>query len=776
MRPAWDGDTLAWHTASGRLEIVFVGPGVVHVRHSTTGTFRPQRSWRAAQPEAFEPAMTQVLEHESGIELRTSELAIRLHGEDGRLEVSSNAGRLLFQDSGERSRSASRGPLTWSYEVPPDRRFYGFGERTGPLEKRGRRYTCWTTDEWRRQDDATDAMYVAIPFYLALDPDGNAYGLLVDGTHRSTFDLTASRRHAIAVEDSEIAVFLIHGPAPGEVMERLTRLVGRSALPPRWALGYHQARWSYETEDEVEAIATALRHHRVPADAIHFDIDHMDGLRVFTWNRQAFPDPQGLVERLAQQGLRSVVVVDAGVKHLPDAGYDVYDVGHASGYFLGQEGVPDRPEHLGWVWPGLCAFPDHAIPEVRSWWGNLYGRYLDIGVAGFVNDMNEPAMHDRPYDDPLTDNAEPPASLPGGPSDERTDHAELRNVYANLENRGTREAIDRLVQPRRTLLMTRAGSTGLQRDAGLWTGDNRSTWEHLVMSLPQLLNLGLSGVPFTGADIGGFFGDCEPELLIRWTQVGALYPFCRNHSAKGTAAQEPWSYGPEVLAACRRAIGLRYRLMPYLYTLFEEAARTGAPILRPLLFHYPDDRTAQSIDDEALLGASLLVAPVLVPGTAQRSVYLPRGSWFEVAERTWHLGPVEVEVSAPLLRGLPLFVRGASIIPTGPPMRWTDERPMDPLTLHVVPDADGVATGRVYEDDGATHGYERGEWCATSFAARRAPSGAWQVSARRSGDGYKPHPRKIRIIIHGERQQRVSFADSSDWTVSIDSTGQLRRK
>jgi alpha-glucosidase len=648
--------------------------------------------------------------------------------------------------------------------MPGGVRYYGFGERTGVLEKRGRRYTCWTTDEWRHQGPTTDSLYIAIPFFLGLDEDGVAAGVFLNNTFRTAFDLTDLENETLGIEadGGELDVYVFAGPEPAQVLERFTAVVGRMPLPPLWALGYHQSRWGYESAEEVFAVARELRERLIPADAIHLDLDHMDGARSFTWDAERFPDPQGLVRELGAAGFRVVCIVGAGIKHQPEGGYEVYDSGHERRVFLRNGRDPDDQEFTAYVWPGSCVFPDHVRPDVREWWGGWYAPQVGLGVAGFLNDMNEPAMHDLPYGHPESENTEPPPDLPHGPDDEPATHAEVRNVYAYLEDLGTYEALRRHAPDVRPFLLTRAGFAGVQRYAGAWTGDTSSMWEHLEGSLPQIVNLGLSGMPFTGADIGGFFGDCGPELLVRWTQLGALTPLARNHSAEDTAHQEPWVWGDEVEAACRRAIELRYRLLPYLYSLFEEAARTGAAILRPLFFHYADDRATDELSDEALLGRDLLLAPALHPGQLQRAVYLPAGTWTDLRSAERHTGPGWILASCGLDEDLPLFVRGGAVLPTAPLVQWTDERPLDPLTLEVFPDEAGDAEGRLYEDDGHSFAYERGESCVTTFTAR-TEDGRVVVRARRNG-AFEPQPRRVRIVT---RYGEVVRDDAADWEEAV---------
>jgi alpha-glucosidase len=521
--------------------------------------------------------------------------------------------------------------------------------------------------------------------------------------------------------------YFLLGPDPAGVVAGLADLVGHAALPPRWVLGYHQARWSYGTADEVRAVAAGLRRNRIPADAIHLDIDHMDRFRPFTWDPIAFADPEAVTSDLRALGLRTTAVVDAALPR--DPSYAPYADGHRRGAFVRCCRDADAEELMGYVWGGASVFPDHARPEVRAWWGGLHAGYLDAGVAGFLNDMNEPAMHDRPVDAPGSQNAEPEPDTPFGEPELRATHAEVRNVYGQLMTQATAAYLRRAQPDRRPFVVSRAGFAGIQRDAIVWTGDNWSVWEHLEMSLPQLMNLGLSGIPLAGADIGGFFESCTPELLVRWTQLGAFYPFARNNSARDTARQEPDAWGEPTLSRCRRAIELRYRLLPYLYTAVERATRTGLPVLRPLFVDYPADAGSQASGDVALFGSDLLVAPVTRPGVESRAVYVPPGRWIDVRNGNVHLGARSIFASAGLDEDVPLFARGGAIIPMSPVVQSTNERP-GRLEIHVYPDANGAASGALYEDDGESPAFLDGELARTRFMASRA-GGDTVVSGRR---------------------------------------------
>jgi alpha-glucosidase len=744
---------------------------LVRIRVAPHGAFAPRRSWAVLPAdEQFPPIDAALREHTDHAELATSHVRVAIGRSDGAIAVKSVlSGRLMFTHPATVPNEAYEGSQPWRIDVPHGRseHYYGFGERTGLLDKRGRRVSCWTTDRYEDQSPNTDELYVAIPFLLSLDPAGTAYGILLNDTHRTAFDLTEIDHGRLAFETgtSELDYYLIAGPHPAEVVRELAALTGRMPLPPLWALGYHQSRWSYGSEAEVRAIAAEFRKRRIPADAICLDIDAMDGFRVFTWDHERFPKPRLLADDLARDGFRLVSIIDVGIKHQPGGGYPVYSDGSVRNVFVRSTREPDAPPFLGHVWPGLCAFPDFTRPEVREWWGRQYQTLLDDGVSGFLNDMNEPAMHDRPYDDPAGFRTDPPLDLPHGPVDDPATHAEVHNVYGLLEAQATYAGLRALRPDERPFLLTRAGFTGIQRYAGVWTGDNWSTWEHLEMSLPQLLNLGLSGVPFAGADIGGFFGNCEPELLVRWMQLGAFYPLARGNSAKGTLRQEPWQWGDDVEALCRSAIETRYRYLPYLYSVAEEASRTGFPILRPLFLSSPDDPATHRLHDQALVGEDMMIAPAVRPGQVARSVYLPDSLWYDIRTDSPHRGRGQVLVQAPLDQAMPIFARGGSIIPTGPVRQWTGEPAQPAITLTVYPDRDGNAVGRLYEDDCHTFGYESGEFRATTFAYR---AGTGVLSAEISGSFPSPIRHvDIRLVGAGHARQFEPPSDAAQWEVKV---------
>ena len=418
--------------------------------------------------------------------------------------------------------------------LKPNDRIYGLGEKTGGLNKRGRSYRMRNTDVWLENkngiDRLTDPLYASFPFYIVHNTTGT-YAIFVDNPEFVEFDLNSSHYCDAQIPAEVVNTYFLPGPTLPDVLRQYTDLTGRMNLPALWTLGYHQCRWSYPDETAVRGIARQLRERQIPADGIWFDIDYMDGYRVFTWNRKAFPEPAHLIKDLYSHGFRSVLIVNPGIK--VEKGYPVYEEGGVKDNFVKHV---DGREYHGEVWPGRCAFPDFHRDGTRKWWADLIDRWLqDTSIRGLWIDMNEPSSVD--LSGAINQTLFGEGKLP---------HCRARNTYALQMARATLAGMLQTAPDSRPFILTRAAFCGVQAVAAMWSGDNSSTWEHFAESLPMLMNLGLSGVPFVGADIGGFAGNADGELLTRWIQVGALYPFCRNHSARGSRDQEPWMFGEEV--------------------------------------------------------------------------------------------------------------------------------------------------------------------------------------------------------------------------------------
>ncbi|MBB6099389.1 alpha-glucosidase [Deinobacterium chartae] len=581
---------------------------------------------------------------------------------------------------------------TLNLEAPEDEAYLGLGEKVGPLDKRGMSFTFWNTDVVPHQPD-TDPLYQSIPFFVGLR-GGQSWGFFLDEPARSRVDVAARDPERIewTVEGPELDMYLILGPTPADVLRRYSALTGRAPLPPLWSLGAHQSRWGYENESEIRRVIEGYRARGLPLDAVHMDIDYMNAYKVFTVDSDRYPDVPALARWAAERGVKLITIIDPGVKQ--ERGYPVYEEALEAEYLV----RTDRGDVLvGEVWPDPAVFPDFTRPEVRAWWGRQHRALLDLGIRGFWNDMNEPSCFSL-------HSAHDPSRVLGKtlPDDARHGHRrhlEVHNVYGLTMGQGTYEGLRALDPEHRPFLLTRAGYAGIQRYAAVWSGDNSSHWEHLEMNLTLLLGLSLSGVPFVGSDIGGFAGNSSGELLVRWTQLGAFYPFMRNHSAKGTAAQEPWAFGERYLEPIRAAMELRMRLLPYLYTLMHEASETGAPALRPMMWHYPHDARCTRLSDQFLFGENLLVAPVLRPHHRHRAVYFPAANWIRVdrlEERLPYAAGFHAVEAA--LEDVPMFLRPGGIVPFTEAMEHTSSARWTQLTWMVNAHASGEYT--LFEDDG----------------------------------------------------------------------------
>jgi len=656
----------------------------------------------------------------------------------------------------------------------PQEGIYGCGQRFGPLDRRGQRLAHWTTDIHSPGLGVVDGcLYQSHPVLLALRPR-LAWGLMLGSNSYSHFDLGAEDAETLGLFTfgGELDYYLFAGPTPAAVVEQITRLTGRPALPPLWAHGYHQSRWGYRSDAEIRGIANEFRSRRIPIDAIHLDIDYMDGFRVFSWDRTRFTNPRATVDALHRQGIRAVTIIDPGVKRErnPPRSYPVYEAGLRGDHFIRRSnGEP----FAGYVWPGESLFPDFCKTATQCWWGDLHAGLLDAGVDGIWCDMNEPAIADRPFGTP----GETALSIPldTGQGDETNiPHLAAHNAYGALMAQATYEGLERLRPARRPWVLTRSARIGAQRWAVSWMGDNASTWEDLRTSLPQLANMGLSGSPQVGVDIGGFFGACDGELFARWIELGAFYPFMRGHAFHGSPPQEPWAFGDSVEAVARTAIERRYRFLPYLYSLSHRAHRSGEPILRPLLYDFPEEPALHAIEDQVMVGPLLMIAPVCEPGVSEREVRLPPGVWYDF-HSGGRIDPIRGQapavdsndrrhrLAAPPGR-MPILVRGGSCLTLGPARQSTRE-PLNELILDAYPDAKTDGGWSLIEDAGDGWGYREGAIAETAFtlaADERGP--VLRIGARRGA--WRLRPRRLVLRMHLEKPPRQVLLDGttrSDW-------------
>lgn len=574
---------------------------------------------------------------------------------------------------------------------------YGLGDKTGVLNKREYEYEMWNSDIPAPHEDNFKALYKSVPFMIVLK-ENTVYGVFFDNHGKSAFNLGKEYEDRIEyrAEDGMMDYYVITGENMAEVIGGYTWLTGRVPLPMRWTLGYHQCRWSYKTEAEVRQLAADFRRYEIPCDAIYFDIDYMDGYRVFTWNKDNFTDPDQLITDLKEQGFQAVTIIDPGVKK--DEDYYVYREGIEHDY-LAKDVNGDV--YINAVWPGDSAFPDFGRQEVRDWWGEKHQFLLDKGIMGVWNDMNEPASFNGPLPDDVVFTEE----------DEITNHKWMHNVYGHNMSKATYQGLRRL-SDKRPFVITRACYSGTQKYATVWTGDNNSLWTHLRMAIPQLCNLGMSGYPFAGTDIGGFGSDTTGELLVRWYQVGCFSTLFRNHSAMGTRRQEPWLFGKEKLDIIRKYVELRYELIPYFYDLFHEHLSTGLPVMRPLVLEYEKDINTHNMNDEFMIGSQLLAAPVVEQGATKRMVYLPSGEWVDYWTKEHIAGGQYIIRDAPL-DTCPIYVKAGTILPKYPVEAYIGTKEQKKLILEVYA---GDGEYEHYQDDGLDFAYEQGAYNLYCFS------------------------------------------------------------
>jgi alpha-glucosidase len=614
--------------------------------------------------------------------------------------------------------------------APPDERYYGMGERGGPLNRRGRQFAM------RNQDRAaygplTDPLYISIPYFWGAR-GSDAYGVFLDNPAVPFFDFDPNNEGALAFGAlaGELDYYLFTGPSPSNVTAAYGRITGFSGLPPKWTLGYHQSRYGYASQTELLTIARTLRAQRVPADVLYLDIDYLDRLQMFSWNLDAFPNPFEMNALLGQLGFRRVNIMEP-VIHTGDRFWSALA---QAGYFVKNQ---FGDALVNPIWYGTVSWLDFTKTEAARWYKDALKGFLITGIDAVWNDLNEPAANEMP-DASFDFDGSPRGDL------------EARNVYALREGAASYDAQRELRPGVRPWGISRAGYAGIQRYIANWGGDALSDWDTLRTNIQMSLSMGLSGQNFFGHDIGGFLGAPSPELFTRWTEFAAYTPLFRNHAMNTSPAREPWAFGEPTLSTVREIINERYRLLPYIYTLFERASRTGEPMLAPAFFEFPGDPATWNDDTAFMVGPSLLVAPVFAEGATSRPVYLPEGSdWFDSRSDERLAGGTISEVPAPL-GAPPVFVRAPAIVPKGPVMQYTGERPLTDVRVHLYPAHASFDTSfTLYEDDGISFAYEAGDYLRTRITFRGTAAGEECVIERAAGAFAPPAGRVWTLELHG---------------------------
>lgn len=604
--------------------------------------------------------------------------------------------------------------------------YYGLGEKGGDLNKKGCYTENFNTDD-PETDDESVTYYKTIPFYVALKEEAT-YGLFFDNSFRSYFDMGKEMGDRIffGAIGGQIQYYFIPGVNIKEVVTNYTALTGRMEMPPLWSLGYQQCRFSYFSQEEVRELVKTFEEKDIPLDVVYLDIDYMDGFRVMTFKTPNFDDAAGLISDLKEKGIRTITIVDPGVK--VDEEYDVFKRGKEGNHFTKKL---DGEMFIGAVWPGDSAFPDFSNKECREWWKSELKKFIsEHGMDGIWNDMNEPCVFNNDHKTMLE-------TCLHNSDNGIIEHKEFHNRYGFEMSRCSKEAQEELHPNERGFSMTRATYAGGQRYSSVWTGDNMSLWSQMRMSISMNANLGISGFSFVGNDVSGFGLDSSEELFIRWMEMGPFIPIFRNHSNMYTRRQEPWAFGQRAEKIAKKSIELRYELLPYIYDLYYVSHKEGLPIFRPMVMEYEKDMNVLNIREQFMLGENMIVAPVLYEGERNKTVYLPKGTWFNYFTKEklkggkWYKLPCELDE-------IIVFVKEGAIIPTyNKKFRNVKERPEGILIKAFGENAKGFH----YNDDGHTMEYLEGKYNYIDIEVINR-----ETKLKYLNNGYKEEEIEIEII------------------------------
>lgn len=736
-----DVDTL-YFTAENDvvLQMRIVRDSVLRFRYTTTGTFEKDFSYAITKYASTGYNHLEIKEDEEKYIITTSKLICHIAKTNMRVQLYDAKDNTLVNEDElgfhwEESYEFGGNVVKMSKTVNERESYFGLGDKPDHLNLKGKRFQNWVTDSYA-YGKHTDPIYKAIPFYTGLHHN-KAYGIFFDNTFRSYFDFAHERRNVTSfwAQGGEMNYYFIYGPQMQDVVESYTDLTGKPhQLPPLWALGYHQCKWSYYPESNVKEVTKKFRDLKIPCDAIYLDIDYMDGFRCFTWNKNHFPDPKRMVKELADDGFKTVAIIDPGIKI--DKDYDVFKEALEKDYFCKRA---DGPYMKGKVWPGECYFPDFTKPEVRDWWSGLFQELIeDVGIKGVWNDMNEPAVMEVPNktfpDDVRHDYDGNPCS-----------HRKAHNVYGMQMARATYQGLKKFNYPKRPFVITRAAYSGTQRYTSTWTGDNVATWEHLWIANVQAQRMAMSGFSFAGSDIGGFAEQPQGELFTRWIQLGIFHPFCRVHSSGDHGDQEPWAFDEDVTDVVRKFVEIRYQLLPYLYTAFWNLVDHGTPLLKSLVMFDQEDHQTHYRTDEFVFGDKILVCPIQEPNSKGRRMYIPRGKWYNFWTDELVEGGKEKWVDAEI-DSMPIFVQEGAVIPKYPVQQYVGEKNIDEVTLDIYY-KEGKERSQLFDDAHDGYDYTKGRYSLRTFKLTGKPN-ELILQQHKEGKYITPY-KNFKLNIHG---------------------------
>ncbi|PIB37338.1 glycosyl hydrolase [Reichenbachiella sp. 5M10] len=760
---SWEkkGHAFIIHGQHASLEITIIDQDILKFRHGNDGYFEDDFSY-AIDPN-YEPPLTEYKfeELKASFVIKTAILRCYVSKESLSVKITNLDGTVIHQDEKGyhwQEHKYHGGTINICTKVlHKGEKFYGLGDKTGKLNLIGTKRQLWGTDCYGYGND-TDPVYKNIPFYLGQHSQVG-YGIFMDNTFRSYFDFGKERDSVSSfwAQGGEMRYYFIYGPKLLDVTRKYTQLTGKPQLPPKWALGYHQSKWSYYPESVVRKLAEEFRSRKIPCDVIHLDIDYMDGFRCFTWDKKKFPKPHKMIADLKQDGFKTIVIIDPGIKI--DKGYKVYEQGRKGDHFCKRM---DGALLKASVWPGPCHFPDFTKKRTRKWWGTLYEGLVNDGVDGVWNDMNEPAT----FEDGTFPN-DVRFDYDGHPCSHRKAH----NVYGSLMAQATCEGQQRYLDNKRAFTITRSAYAGVQRYASVWTGDNSASWEQLKLANIQCQRLSASGVSFAGSDVGGFIGSPNGELFTRWIQMAVFHPFFRTHSSGDHGDKEPWKFDQQYVDIVRTFIEMRYRILPYIYTVFWQYSTTGLPMLRSLHMEAHIDPETFYREEEFLLGEHLLICPISEEKATSRLMYLPKGVWYNYWTDQLEEGQREIKVDAPLNQ-IPLFVRAGSIIPEQPVMQYVGEFVIEELTLNFYkPYID--TTSEIYEDRGDGMEHKDGQYLHKTYVSQQTDDLKWKVKQSCEGQ-YATEYSNYLGKFHGlDGMPSSILVDGQELILEAESVGQV---
>ena len=689
--------------SDARVLLRFCSPSVVRVEYAFDGEFLNHAPTPAVVSDDLAPVNILLEEDGRAYDIHTGALRITVEPDPFAIKVYDIYQNVLVADvPGGYRKEGER--IICTKRFARNESIFGLGEKGGLLERRGGIYTMWNSDKPCYCIDE-DPLYKSIPFFLS----SRRYGIFFDNSWRTTFDFTGRDNYTFEADGGALVYYIIAGEDYKDILRQYIGLTGQPVMPPKWALGFSQCRGLYIWQDQALEVVRKFRELNIPCDVIYQDIGWTQYLQDFTWREDHYANPREMLDTLHSLDFHVVVSQDPVISQR-----NAFQWAQADSLgLLAKDSRTGKSYDMPWPWGGRCGVVDFTNPDAAAWWGDWQQKVIDDGVDGFWTDMGEPAWSNEEETDRLY------MQHYAGP------HAAVHNMYGLYWDRVVTEEFNRRNPDLRLFQMTRSAFAGMQRYCFSWTGDSgdarrmTDSWEQFAYQIPMMLSAGLGGIPFITGDITGYCGNIDDyveaaELYVRWMQFGLFTPLSRSHH-EGNTAVEPWMFPPYAMEAAKKTIELKYTLLPYIYTCAREAYETGLPLMRAMFLEFPEDRECRRTDMQFMFGSSLLVAPVVEQGARTREVYLPKGRWIDWYDGTVYEGGHYVQVPAPLDR-TPLLVKEGSMVPTIPVVMHTGQADEAPLVLRCYPREGETVTYTLYEDDGVSLGYARGEYAKTTFS------------------------------------------------------------